>query len=242
MNKHKHKKSSKPKSEFQERVVQIDRVNRVVSGGRRLRFRATVIIGDMKHRVGLGVGKADEVVVAVHKAVAEAKRNLVHVPVFEGTIPHQSAAKYKASKVLLFPASKGTGIIAGGSVRTVLELAGVKDVLSKTHGSRHKINSTQATIDALTALRIFRKPKPQEEQVETKGKDEKETKKPATPMKPAPKKEDSKSKKKESVKKDTVEKAEKESAPKEEETSMKDENSKKEPKEDTKDVTKSDES
>lgn len=167
MPKQSHRKPARPKSEFLERVVQIDRVNRVVSGGRRLRFRATVVIGNMKGKVGVGIGKADEVSIAVQKAVTKAKRDLVTVNIERGTIPHQISHKFKASKILLFPARPGTGIIAGGAVRTVLELAGVRDILSKTHGSRHKINTTRATLEALQELQIFRE-LPPEKPVEKK--------------------------------------------------------------------------
>jgi small subunit ribosomal protein S5 len=180
-NKMKGKKSVKPKSDFQERVIQIDRVNRVVAGGRRLRFRATVVVGDMKGRIGVGLGKADEVVVAVQKAVSDAKSNLFSVNLLEGTIPHETNAKYKASKVLLFPAPQGTGIIAGGAVRTVLELAGVRDILSKTHGSRNKINSSRSTIDALASLRKFKSIAPKKEAVVVETPVVKDLKIPAKP-------------------------------------------------------------
>lgn len=147
-------RSRKPREpkEFEESILQIDRVTRVTKGGRQLRFRVSVVIGDQKGRVGFGVGKSSEVMTGVQKAIAQAKRNLINVPIFEDTIPHAVNAKFKSSKVLLFPAPEGKGVIAGGAVRKVLELAGVKNVLSKMHGSRNKLNSAYATIQALTDL------------------------------------------------------------------------------------------
>ncbi len=138
--------------EFEEAILQIDRVTRVVSGGRRLRFRISVVIGDQKGRVGFGVGKSAEVMVGIQKAVAQAKRNLINVPIFNGTIPHEMNSTFKSSRVLLFPAPEGKGVIAGGAVRRILELAGVKNVLSKVHGSRNKLNVAVATIKALQAM------------------------------------------------------------------------------------------
>lgn len=138
--------------EFEEAILQIARVTRVVKGGRRLRFRVSVVIGDQKGRVGFGIGKATEVMVGIQKAVAKAKKDLVNVPIFNGTIPHEINETYKSSRVLLFPAPEGKGVIAGGAVRRILELAGVKDVLSKVHGSRNKLNVARATMSALTKL------------------------------------------------------------------------------------------
>ena len=138
--------------EFEEAILQIDRVTRVVSGGRRLRFRISVVIGDQKGRVGFGVGKSAEVMVGIQKAVAQAKRNLINVPIFNGTIPHEMHSTFKSSRVLLIPAPEGKGVIAGGAVRRILELAGVKNVLSKVHGSRNKLNVAVATIKALQAM------------------------------------------------------------------------------------------
>lgn len=143
----------KEAKEFEEEVIQIDRVTRVVKGGRRLRFRATVVIGDKKGRVGYGMGKSTEVPVAIQKAVARAKKNIIEVPIYNGTIPHSIQVKYKASKILIKPASEGTGIIAGGSVRKVLEVAGVRNVLSKTLGSSNRVNNTKAAFEALLKLR-----------------------------------------------------------------------------------------
>ena len=235
MPKQSHRKSGKPKSEFQERVVKIDRVNRVVSGGRRMRFRATVVVGNMKGKVGVGLGKADEVATAVRKAVTRAKRNVVEVKLEHGTIPHQVNHKFKSSQVLLFPANQGTGIIAGGAVRTVLELAGVKDVLSKTHGSRHKVNSSIATIEALEQLQIFREPPkavkkpivdkkksvsdkktdkkhPHTSHAQKKEAPKKEADKKDVPKKEAPKKTDEKSESKDSEKSESKASKEKKEA------------------------------
>lgn len=139
--------------EFEETVIQVDRVTRVVKGGRRLRFRATVVIGDKKGTVGYGIGKATEVQQAIQKAVAKAKKRLIKVPVYNGTIPHMVQVKFKASEVMMKPASLGTGIIAGGAVRQILELAGVNNILSKSLGSNNKINTAKATYEALTKLR-----------------------------------------------------------------------------------------
>ncbi|HPN67676.1 MAG TPA: 30S ribosomal protein S5 [bacterium] len=144
----------KKEKEFAEKVVRVDRVTRVVKGGRRLRFRATVLVGDHKNRVGLGVAKANEVSDAVTKAANKAKKNLINVPIINNTIPHQINAKYCAGCVLLKPATEGTGVIAGGAVREVLEISGVKNVVAKNLGSRNKINSSKATIEALKALRL----------------------------------------------------------------------------------------
>ncbi len=139
--------------EFEEEVIQVDRVTRVVKGGRRLRFRATVVIGDKKGRVGYGIGKSTEVQMAIQKAVTKAKKSLIEVPIYDGSIPHSVQTKYKAAVVLLKPAGRGTGIIAGGAVRKMLDLAGVKNVLSKSLGSNNRLNTTKAAYQALTKLR-----------------------------------------------------------------------------------------
>ena len=140
--------------EFLEEVLKIDRVTRVVKGGRRLRFRASVVVGDKKGRVGFGVGKATEVVTAIQKAVARAKVNLIHVPITKGdTIPHAVRVKYKAARLIIMPASQGTGTIAGGSLRKVLALAGVKNVLSKNIGTRNTLVTAQTAIKGLKMLR-----------------------------------------------------------------------------------------
>ena len=157
-NQRKSRSHEREQKEFQEEVLQIDRVTRVVKGGRRLRFRATVAIGDKKGRVGVGVGKAAEVVTGIQKAVAQAKANLIKVPITDSdTIPHPVKVKFKAARMMIMPASQGTGVIAGGSLRKVLHLAGIKNVLSKNIGSRNTLVTAQASIEALKLLHPVRK-------------------------------------------------------------------------------------
>lgn len=138
--------------QFDERVVSIDRVARVVKGGRRFRFRALVVIGDKKGQVGAGVGKGVDVTSAITKAVDIAKKNLNKISLYNGTLPHEASCKVSGAHVLVKPASPGTGLIAGGAVRSVLEVAGVKNALSKSLGSNNKINITYATINALMSI------------------------------------------------------------------------------------------
>lgn len=143
----------KKEKEFAERVIRVNRITRVVKGGRRLRFRATVAIGDHKGRIGLGVAKANEVADAVTKAVAQAKKNMINVPIINDTIPHQIIGKFNAASILLKPAAPGTGVIAGGAVRDILEISGIKNIVSKTIGTTNKINCAKATITGLNQLR-----------------------------------------------------------------------------------------
>ena len=138
--------------QFDERVVHIDRVARVVKGGRRFRFRALVVVGDRKSRVGIGISKGADVTAAVTKATESAKKHLVHVELYKGTLPHEAEAKVSGARILLKPASAGTGLIAGGVVRTILEVAGVRNALSKSLGSTNKANTAYATIAALQAI------------------------------------------------------------------------------------------
>jgi len=140
-------------SEFKEKVVQIRRVTKVVKGGKKMGFRAVVVVGDMKSRVGLGVGKAAEVSSAIRKGVEAAKKSLFDVPLISGTIPHDVAGKFSASQVILRSAPRGTGVIAGGSVRTILELSGLKNIVAKSIGSPNAINVARATLDALSLLK-----------------------------------------------------------------------------------------
>jgi small subunit ribosomal protein S5 len=139
--------------EFEEKVVQVRRVCKVVTGGKRLGFRVLTIVGDKKGRVGLGIGKAADVAVAIRKGVEAAKKGLSAVPMVGNTIPHEVIGKLGASEVLLRPAPAGRGVIAGGSVRVVLELAGIRDVVAKSLGSSSAINCAKATINALASLR-----------------------------------------------------------------------------------------
>lgn len=138
--------------QFDERVVHIDRVARVVKGGRRFRFRALVVVGDRKNRVGVGTAKGADVTAAVTKATEVAKKHFVTVPVYKGTIPHEAEAKVSGARILIKPAAPGTGLIAGGTVRTVLEVAGISNVLSKSLGSTNKTNAAYATIAALQSI------------------------------------------------------------------------------------------
>ena len=138
--------------EFEERVVTINRIAKVVKGGRRFRFAALVVIGDKNGRVGFGTGKANEVPDAIRKAVENAKTNLLEVKLINGSIPHEIIGNFGAGEVFLRPASEGTGVIAGAAIRDVMELAGVTDVLTKCIGSRTPINMVRATFNALERL------------------------------------------------------------------------------------------
>ncbi len=145
----------KVQSEWTERVVQISRVTKVVKGGKKLSFRAIVIVGNQKGQVGVGCAKAAEVIIAIQKAIADGRKNLITVPIFKTTIPHPITGRSGAGAVMLRPASEGTGIIAGGAVRSVLELAGIGNILSKSLGSKSPLNAANATMDALKKLTPF---------------------------------------------------------------------------------------
>jgi small subunit ribosomal protein S5 len=141
------------KIKYEEKIVQIKRVTKVVKGGKKMTFRAIVIIGDNKRKVGVGIGRAEDVNLAIDKAILNGKKNLISVPLtLKYSVPHVVTASYGACSIMLRPASQGTGVIAGGSVRTVLELAGIKNILAKQFGSNNILNNAKATILALTTL------------------------------------------------------------------------------------------
>lgn len=146
-----HKESREPK-EYEEKVIEVSRISRVVKGGRRIRFRVLVCIGNRNGKVGMGVAKANEVSIAVAKAVTQAKKNIINVPIIDGTIPHEISTKYAGAKIIMKPASEGTSIVAGGSVRIVAEMAGIRDLLAKRMGSSNKVNNVRATIKALSSF------------------------------------------------------------------------------------------
>ena len=139
--------------EFKEKVVQISRVTKVVKGGKKMGFRAVVVVGDMRAQAGMGIGKAAEVASAIRKGVEAAKKNMVEIPQVEGTLPHDVMGVYGARQVFLRAAPAGTGVIAGGAVRTLLELSGMKNVVAKSIGSNNPINVARATLDALVSLK-----------------------------------------------------------------------------------------
>lgn len=140
------------KPEFDQKLLDLARVTRVVKGGRRFRFRATLVIGNRKGKVGVGVAKGADVSIAIQKAYGEAKKHLVEIPMVNGTIAHDVSAKLGSAKVLLKPASAGRGLIAGGAVRSVADLLGVKDIVSKSLGASNKLNVARATVEALRKL------------------------------------------------------------------------------------------
>nr|QCI04999.1 ribosomal protein S5 [Callithamnion tetricum] len=152
------KKNSKQKEEnnWEERVVQVKRVTKVVKGGKKLSFRAVIIVGNEKGQIGVGVGKASDVIGAVKKAVSDAKKHIINIPLTKSySIPHPIYGIAGAAKIILRPSATGSGVIAGGATRTVLELAGIKNILAKQLGSNNSLNNARATLNALSNLRTF---------------------------------------------------------------------------------------
>jgi small subunit ribosomal protein S5 len=145
--------SSGERSELADRVVRVNRVAKVVKGGRKFSFSALIVVGDMNGRVGAGIGKAREVTEAIRKGMEVAKRNMITVPMVGTTIPHEVRLKLGAAKIMLKPAAPGTGVISGGAMRAVIETAGIKDILTKSHGTNNPINTVRATLAALQQLR-----------------------------------------------------------------------------------------
>ena len=143
----------KPDDGFKSKLVEVNRITKVVKGGRNMRFSALVVVGDGNGSVGIGTGKAAEVPEAIKKAEGVARRNLVKIALADGTIPHEIIGKFGTSQVLMRPAPDGTGVIAGGSVRAVVELTGIKNITTKSYGSRNSINTVKATFEGLKALR-----------------------------------------------------------------------------------------
>lgn len=141
------------KDEFEKKLLEVRRVSKTVKGGRTVHFAALVVVGDKKGRVGMGTAKASEVPMAVEKATKSAKKNLVNVPVVNGTVPYETIGKFSTTKVIILPSKAGTGVIAGGAARAVFELAGYTDITSKIHGSTNKINTVRATLNALKEMR-----------------------------------------------------------------------------------------
>src|SRR3989339_587537 len=148
----KRRQSDKPKDDFEQKVLDLARVTRVMAGGKRMKFRATMVIGDKKGKVGIGIAKGMDVSMAISKAVAKARKNLVEVPIIDGTVPHQVRVNDHSAKLMIRPARQGSGIKAGGGMRIVFELVGIKDVVAKILGTSNKVNNAKATIEALSSF------------------------------------------------------------------------------------------
>lgn len=146
-------RNNREEKEFEEKVVQVNRISKKTKGGNKIRFSVLMVVGDKNGRVGVGLGKASEVVAAIKKGSRYAKRHLVSIPLKETTIPHEILVKKGAAKVFLKPAPKGTGVIAGGAIRAVVEAAGIKDIVSKILGTKNKISNVYATMEALGRLK-----------------------------------------------------------------------------------------
>ena len=153
MQRRERERREEPQSEFKERLVAVNRVSKTVKGGRNMRFVALVVVGDENGRVGVGMGKAKEVPEAIRKANEDGKKHLINVPITGTTIPHPIVGYYGTAKVVLLPAEEGAGVIAGGAARPVLELAGIKDIRTKTFGTNNRINTVKATLEGLKGLR-----------------------------------------------------------------------------------------
>jgi small subunit ribosomal protein S5 len=145
--------SEREKREFDQKVVEVKRVTRVVAGGKRMRFRALVVIGDHKGKIGMGLKKGVDVAESVNKAINQAKKNMITLPLVNESIPHQVNMKYKSSKLIMKPARAGSGVIAGGAIRSVMDLAGVKNVVSKMLGSSNKVNNIKAVFKAFQSMK-----------------------------------------------------------------------------------------
>ncbi len=149
------KENFEKKDELEKKTVAINRITKVVKGGRKMRFSALVVIGDKKGKIGIGMGKGTEVSIAIEKANVDAKRNMIEISLKDTTIPHEVIGKFEKTKVIMMPAPKGTGIIAGGSVRSLVELVGIEDITTKLYGSNNPINCVKATLDGLRQLRTI---------------------------------------------------------------------------------------
>ncbi len=160
------------KKEFEEEILQIDRVTKVVKGGKILKFRVIMVIGDKKGRVGIGVGKAREIPSAIAKGIADAKRNLIHVPIKNNTIPTRITAKYDAAYVFLAPAVPGTGVVAGRIIRAIATKAGIRDILSKSLGTSNPLNIARATLKAFEDMNIVMNRNEARKKAKVGGKDE----------------------------------------------------------------------
>ena len=147
------KRPKREKPEFEQKLLDLARVTRVVKGGRRFSFRATMVIGDRKGRVGVGVGKGTDVSIAINKAVNQAKKKMINVDIYNGTIYHDVDIKLGSAKIMFKPAKEGRGIVAGGAVRAVVDLAGIKDIVSKSLGTSNKLNVARATVEALKEVK-----------------------------------------------------------------------------------------
>lgn len=154
------------KPEFDQKIIDLARVTRVMAGGKRMRFRACVVIGDKKGRLGMGLAKGKDVTLSVNKAVNKAKKNMIKIPIVNGTIPHQVYVKFKAAKILLKPAPSGTGVKAGGAMRMALELSGISDIIGKILGGKSKINTVSALMEGLSSFRYMPKVKAVVDKVE----------------------------------------------------------------------------